>query len=126
MTSSPGFSCGQTWSNVVSTQRSADHFCIDLCGDRSMKAATTAQAVWDTGRLLKGESFILLYINTLFPTMKELFCTDMASKLLLKWCHHRIHCLLCAVFMHPNTCYQTLLNELTGHNCHSLPYTTHY
>jgi len=26
--------------------------------------------------------------------------------------------------MHPNTCYQTLLNELTAHNCHSL-FTQH-
>ena len=61
MTSLPGPSCGQTKSNV------ADCFHTDLCGDRSMKAATTAQViVRDIGQLLRGESFIFLYINTLF------------------------------------------------------------
>ena len=56
---------------------SADHFCTDLRGDRSMKAATTAQVtVQDIGRLLQGESFTFLYINTFFPTLKELLCTD--------------------------------------------------
>ena len=113
------------WSNTVkcSTQSLADRFHTDLCADRSMKAATTAHiTVWDISRLLGGESFIFLYINTLFPTLKELPCTDMASKLLLKRCHH----LICAVFMHPNTCYQNLLSGLTAHNCHSHLYTTHY
>ena len=92
-----------------------------------MNVATTAQVtVQDVGPLLQGESFIFLYINTLFLTLKELLCTDMASKLLLKWCHHLIHCLTCAVFTHPNTCYQTPLNALTAHNCRSHLYTTHY
>jgi len=72
------------WSNMVkcSTPASADCFCMDLCGDRSMKAATTAQAtVQDIGQLLQGESFIFLFINTLFPTLKELLCTDIASQI---------------------------------------------
>ncbi len=113
------------WSNMVkyNTQSSTDRFRKDFCGDCSMKVATTAHiTIQDIGRLLRGESFIFLYINTLFPTLKELPCTDMASKLLLKRCHH----LICAVFMHPNTCYQTILNWLTAHNCHSHLYTTHY
>ena len=81
MTSSPGPSCGQTWSKVVLTS-SADHFCMDLCGDRSMKVTTTAQVtVQDIGWLLWGESFIFLYVNTLFPRLKELLCTDMASQI---------------------------------------------
>jgi len=72
------------WSNMVkcSTPSSADHFCTDLCGDPSMKEATTAQVtVRYIGRLLLGESFIFLYINTIFPTLKELLCTDMASQI---------------------------------------------
>ena len=72
------------WSNTVkcSTQSLADRFHTDLCADRSMKAATTAHiTVWDISRLLGGESFIFLYINTLFPTLEELLCTDMASQI---------------------------------------------
>ena len=72
------------WSNMVkcSTPSSADHFRTDLCGDHSMKAATTAQVtVQDTGRLLQGEFLIFLYINTLFLTLKKLLCTDMASQI---------------------------------------------
>ena len=47
-----------------------------------MKAATAAQVtVLDIGRLLRGESFIFLYINKLFPTLKELLCTDMGSQI---------------------------------------------
>ena len=77
ITSSPG----QTWLNVV-FQVMLIGFRMDLCGDRSMKAATTAQVtVLDPDRLLRGESFIFLYINTLFPTLKELLCTDMASQI---------------------------------------------
>jgi len=72
------------WSNMVkcSTASSGDCFRMDLCGDRSMKAATTAQVtVRDIGRQLRGESFIFLYINTLFPTLKELVCKDMAFQI---------------------------------------------
>ena len=71
-------------SNMVkgSTPSSADHFHMDLCDDRSMKVATTAQVIVpNIGQLLRGESFIFLYINTLFPTLKELLCTDMASQI---------------------------------------------
>ena len=49
------------WSNIVkcSTPSSADRFCMDLCGDHSMKVATTAQiTIQDTGQLLPGEYFI--------------------------------------------------------------------
>ena len=72
------------WSNMVkcSTPSSADCFHMNLCGDRSMIVATTAQVtVWDIGRVLRGESFIFLYINTFFPTLKELLCTDMAFQI---------------------------------------------
>jgi len=65
------------WSNMVkcSTPSSADRFCMDLCGDHSMKAATTAQiTIQDIGQLLPGESFIFPYINILFPTLKEMLC----------------------------------------------------
>ena len=71
------------WSNLVkcSTPSSADHLHTDLC-DRSMKVATTAKViVRDIGQLVRGESFIYPYINTLFPTLKELLCTDMASQI---------------------------------------------
>jgi hypothetical protein len=55
---------------------------MDLFGDRSMKAATTAQvAVRDIGRLLREESFIPLYINTLLPTLKSMLCTNMAFQI---------------------------------------------
>jgi len=65
-----------------STPSSADRFHTDLCGDRSMKASTTALvAIRDFGQLLRGESFIFLYINTLSPTQKELLRTDMASQI---------------------------------------------
>ena len=60
-------------SNMVqcNTPSYTDCFRMDLCGDRSMKAATTAQVtVWDTGWLLWGESFIFLSINTLFPKLR--------------------------------------------------------
>ena len=60
MSSSPGPSCCQTWSNVV-LQVLPIVFCTDLCGDHSMKAPTTAQVtVRDIGPLLRGESFIFL------------------------------------------------------------------
>ena len=110
------------WSNMVkcSAQDSADCFCTDLCGDHSMKAATTAQVTaQDIGRLLQAESLLLLYINPLFPIMKELFCTNMASQTAAEMVSS-------PVSMHPNTCYQTFLNGLTAHNCHSHLYTTHY
>jgi hypothetical protein len=32
----------------------------------------------------------------------------------------------CAAFMHPNTCYHSLLNRLTDQNCHSHLYKTNY
>jgi len=47
------------WLNMVqcSTPSSADRFRMDLCGDRSMKAATTAQVtIQDIGWVLQGES----------------------------------------------------------------------
>jgi len=72
------------WSNTVkcTTPSSADHFRTDSCSDNSMKAANTAQVtIPDIGRLLRGESFIFLYINTFLPTHKELPCTDMASQI---------------------------------------------
>ena len=72
------------WSNMVkcTTPGSADCFRMDLCGDHSMKVATTAQAtVQDIGRLFQGESFIFFFINTLFPTLEELLCTDIASQI---------------------------------------------
>jgi hypothetical protein len=61
-----------------------------------------------------------------FSQWKSCSAQTWLPKSLLKWCHRLIHCLTCAVFMHPNTCYQTLLNRLTVHNCHSHLYTTHY
>jgi len=94
------------WSNMVkcSTASSDDRFPMDLCGNRSMKAATTAQVtIRDIGRLLRGESFIFLYINTLFPHTDSCSTQTWLPKSLLKWCHHHlIHRLTCAVFMHPN------------------------
>jgi len=72
------------WPNIVkcSTPSSADCFLTDLYGDRFTKAATTAQVtIWDIGRLLRQESFIFLYINTLLSTLKELFCTDIDSQI---------------------------------------------
>jgi len=47
-----------------------------------MKAETTTQVtIQDIGQLLRGESFIFLYISTPFPTLKELLCKDMASQI---------------------------------------------
>ena len=72
------------WSNMVkcSTPSSADCFHTDLCGDLSVKEATTARVtVLDIGRLLQGESFIFLCTNTLFSTLKELLCTYMDSQI---------------------------------------------
>ena len=72
------------WPNMVkySTPSSADHFRMDLSGDCSMKAATTAQVtVRDIGRPLREESLIFLYINTPFPTLKVFLCTEMASQI---------------------------------------------
>ena len=80
ITSSPG----PLRSNMVkrSIPSSAVRFCTDLCGDRSTKVATTAQVtVRDICRLLWEESFIFLYIHTLFPTLKESLCTDMAFQI---------------------------------------------
>ena len=57
------------WSNTVkwSNPSSVDHCHTDLCGDCSVTVATTAQVtVWDIGQLLRGESYMFLYINTLF------------------------------------------------------------
>ena len=82
---------------------------MDLCGDRSVKAATTAQVtVRYVGRLLQGESFIFLYINTLFPKLKELRCTGMDSQItadmvsspdsLSDWC-----CLYASKHLLPNS-----------------------
>ena len=117
------------WSNVVkySTPSSADHFCTDLRGDCSMKAATTAQVnIQSTGRLLRGESFIFLYINTLFPTLKELLHTDMASQIAAETVLSPDSSSdLCCLYTSKHG-YQTLLNGLTAHNCHSHTYTTHY
>jgi len=72
------------WSNIVkcSTPSSADCFHTGLRGNRSVKAATTAHVtIRDIGRLLWGEPFIFLYINTLFSTLKELLRTDMDSQI---------------------------------------------
>jgi len=95
-------------------------FCTDLCGDHSMKVVTRAQVnVWDIGRLLWRESFIFLYTNTFFPHSKSCSAQTWLPKSLSEWCHHLIHCLTCAVFTHPNTCYETFLSALTAHNCYS-------
>jgi hypothetical protein len=70
------------WPKWLSTQSSVDRFCMDLCGDCSMQVATKTQVtVQLIGWLLWGESFIFLYTNTLFPTLRELVCTDMASQI---------------------------------------------
>ena len=70
-------------SNMVkfSTPSSAGHFRMNLRGDRSMKAATTAKVghrseYWSTvpRRILHSP------LNTFFPTLKELLCTHMASQ----------------------------------------------
>jgi len=117
------------WSNMVkcSTPSSTDCFHTDLRGDHSMKVATTAQVnVRNTGRLLQGESFIFLYINTLFPTLKELLRTDMASQIAAEMVSSPDSLSdLCCLYASKH-CYQTLLNGLTAHNCHSHLYTTHY
>jgi len=80
MTSSPGPSCSQTWSNevlqvplIVSAWT-----CVVIVQWKRQPQHIT---VWDTGRLLRGESFIFLYINTLFHTLKELLYTDMTSQI---------------------------------------------
>jgi hypothetical protein len=50
-----------------STPGSADHFCMDLCGDSSMKAATVVHVtVWNIGRLLHRESFTFPYEKACF------------------------------------------------------------
>ena len=75
------------WSSMVmcSTPSSADCFHMALCGDRSKKVATTAQVtVRDIDRLLRGESFILVYINTLFTHWKSCTAQTWLPKLLLK------------------------------------------
>jgi len=92
-----------------------------------MKAATTAQAnVPNIGRLLRGESFIFLYINTLFPTPKELLRTDMASQIAAEMVSSPDSLSdLCCLYASKH-CYQTLLNGLTAHNCHSHLYTIRY
>jgi len=116
------------WSNMVkcSTPSSADRFCMDFCGDHSLKAATTTQiTIQDIGQLLPGESFIFPYIKTLFPHTERNALQTWFPTSLLKWCLHLIR-LTCAVFMHPNTCYQTLFSGLTACNCHSHIYTTQY
>jgi len=117
------------WSNMVkcSTPSSADCFHTDLRGYRSMKAATTAWVnVRNIGRLLKGESFIFLYINALFPTLKELFRTDIASQIAAEMeSSPDSSSDLCCLYV-SKQCYQTLLNGLTAHNCHTHHYTTHY
>jgi len=80
ITSSPGSSCGQTWSNTVLQVPLivSAWTCVVII----QSVATTAQVtIRDIGRLLQGESFIFLYINTLFSTMKELLCIDMDSQI---------------------------------------------
>jgi len=92
-----------------------------------MKAATSAQVnVRNIGQLLQGESFILLYINTLVPTMKELPRTDMDSQISAEMVSSpNSSSDLCCLYA-SKQCYQTLLNGLTAHNCHSHLYTAHY
>jgi hypothetical protein len=65
-------------------------------------------------------------ITGYFSDWKNCSAQTWLPKLLLKWCHHLIHCLTYAILTHPNTCYQTPLNGLTAHNCNSHIYTTHY
>ena len=108
------------WLQMVkySIPSSTERFRTYLCGDHSMKAATTAQVnIRDIGWLLPEKSFISLNINTLFPTLKELLYKDMASQITAAMVSSPDLSDLC--FMHPITCYWTLLNGLTAHNCHS-------
>ena len=125
ITSSPG----PLRSNMVkrSIPSSAVRFCTDLCGDRSTKVATTAQVtVRDICRLLWEESFIFLYIHTLFFHTERVAvhrhgfqnrCWNFVITWFIIWS---------MLSLHPNTCYKTLLNRVTAHNCHSHLYTIHY
>ena len=126
ITSSPGSSCGQTWSNAV------------LQVPKTVSARTRVVIIqWKQQPQLSHHSeywstaprrifHIPLYKHTFFHTEKSCSALIWIPKSLLIWCHHLIHSLTCAVFKHPYTCYQTLLNGLTAHNCYSHLYTTHY
>lgn len=52
------------------------------------------------------------------------FAERWLPKLLTKWCHHLNHSLTCAIFMHPNTRYQTLLSGNIPHVRHCQSRTT--
>ena len=126
MTSSPCSSCGQTWSNVVlqvppivSTQTCV----VTFQWKRQPQLGSPFWILVDCSKENPSYSSAQTHF---FPHWKSCSAHTWIPKSLLIWCHHLIHCLTCTVFMHPNTCYQTLLNGLTTHNCHSHLYTTHY
>jgi len=58
-----------------------DILSCQYCWVQLQTPATAQATVKDISWLLEGESFIFLFINTLFPTLKELLCTDMASQI---------------------------------------------
>jgi len=82
------------WSNMVkcSTPSSTDCFHMEMCGDRSVKAATTAQVtVWD---MLDCSEENPSYSSTqthFFPHWKSCSVQIWIPKSLLIWCHHLIH-----------------------------------
>jgi len=82
-TSPPGPSCGHTRSYVVLHVPLivSAWTCVVIV---QWKWQPQYVIVRDNGRLLQGESFTFLYINTVFPTQKELLCTDMASQIAAK------------------------------------------
>ena len=126
MASSPGPSCGQTWSKVVlKFCWSFPHGLVWWSFNESGNHITGHHlGYWSTApkRILH----ISLHKHTFSPQWKSCSAQTWFPKLLLKWCHHLVHHPICDVSMHLNTCYQTLFNGLTAHNCHSHLYTTHY
>jgi len=119
MTSSPGPSCSQTWSNevlqvplIVSAWT-----CVVIIQWKWQPQHIT---VWDTGRLLRGESFIFLYINTLFPTLKELLYTDMTSQIVAEMVSSSdLCCLYASKHLLPNSPQWTNYSQLSFPSLHN-------
>jgi len=112
------------WSNMVKcSTASSTGLMWWLFNERGNRSTSHHSGYWSTAprRILQIPPH-----KHFFPHWKSCSAQIWLSKSLLKWCHHLIHHLTCAVFMHPNTCYHSRLNGLSAHNCHSHLYTTHY
>ena len=125
MSSPPGPSCGQIWSNTVlrvTLKISVQNFALIFQWKQQKRHNSLFGMQVDQSADNLSYSFIPTRVS---PVIDSRSARKWLPKSLLTGFHHQIHCLTCVVFLylHPNTRYQTLP---PWNNCHYIPLSSRY